>query len=152
MGKHWEVIYFINNILLGLKRTCFSIAKDMPPCMNCLLIEMGEMACYQERCPDCGRIPPGRKKAKPPDLFKKLVGKRLSTRKPSKSTAMMMMEAGIRTNQLVHIPDSLPQLQNGQGYPRQSQGYSRQSSNEKTFKVNGEHGSVPRHLQQDSMV
>ena len=87
--------------------------------MNCLLIEMGEMACYQERCPDCGRIPPGRKKAKPPDLFKKLVGKRLSTRKPSKSRAMMMMEAGIRTNQLVHIPDSLPQLQNGQGYPRQ---------------------------------
>ena len=29
--------------------------------MNCLLIEMGEMACYQERCPQCGRIPPGGK-------------------------------------------------------------------------------------------
>ena len=30
-------------------------------CMNCLLIEMGEMACYQARCPQCNRIPPGRK-------------------------------------------------------------------------------------------
>ena len=26
-----------------------------PPCMNCVLIEMGEMVCYSERCPDCGR-------------------------------------------------------------------------------------------------
>ena len=24
-------------------------------CMNCILIEMGEMVCYSERCPDCGR-------------------------------------------------------------------------------------------------
>ena len=144
-----------------------SIAKDMPPCMNCLLIEMGEMACYQERCPDCGRIPPGRKKVKPPDLFKKLVGKRLSTRKPSKSTAMMVMEAGIRTNQLA-FPDSLPQLPDGQGYPRQAgfpdslpqngQGYSRQASklmesnSDKEFSVNGGPSSLSRHLQQDSMV
>merc|ERR1719186_422355 len=54
--------------------------------MNCLLIEMGEMACYQERCQECGRIPPGRKalpgkKAKPPDVFKKLVGRKLSAKK-----------------------------------------------------------------------
>ena len=27
--------------------------------MNCLLIEMGEMACYTARCPECGRLPPG---------------------------------------------------------------------------------------------
>ena len=54
--------------------------------MNCLLIEMGEMACYQERCQECGRIPPGRKalpgkKEKPPDAFKKLVGRTLSDKK-----------------------------------------------------------------------
>ena len=30
------------------------------PCQNCLFIEMGEMACYQETCPDCGRVPPSR--------------------------------------------------------------------------------------------
>merc|ERR1712240_786821 len=100
------------------------------------------MACYQERCPDCGRIPPGRKKAKPPDLFKKLVGKRLSTRKPSKSTAMMVMEAGIRTNQLA-FPDSLPQ--SGQGYSRQSSKLM-ESNSDKEFSVNGGPSSLSRHL------
>ena len=29
--------------------------------MHCQLIEMGEMACYQEFCPHCGRIPPSRR-------------------------------------------------------------------------------------------
>merc|ERR1719412_1292520 len=31
------------------------------PCLNCRLIEMGEMACYTERCPQCGNVPPCRK-------------------------------------------------------------------------------------------
>ena len=30
-------------------------SRSQPPCMNCVLIEMGEMVCYSERCPDCGR-------------------------------------------------------------------------------------------------
>ena len=30
------------------------------PCQNCNLIGMGSMACYQEFCPDCGKIPPNR--------------------------------------------------------------------------------------------
>ena len=34
--------------------------KDMP-CLNCRLIEMGEMACYQERCPQCDKVPPCKK-------------------------------------------------------------------------------------------
>ena len=38
------------------------------------------MACYQERCPHCGRIPPGRK-AKQPSGLRRLVGRRLSGRK-----------------------------------------------------------------------
>ena len=29
--------------------------------MNCLLIEMGEMACYQEKCPQCDKVPPCKK-------------------------------------------------------------------------------------------
>ena len=33
---------------------------DMP-CLNCRLIEMGEMACYQERCPQCDKVPPCKK-------------------------------------------------------------------------------------------
>jgi len=33
------------------------IGKDLP-CLHCQLIEMGEMACYQDFCPHCGRIPP----------------------------------------------------------------------------------------------
>ena len=28
------------------------------PCVTCQLIEMGEMACYNEVCPGCGRVPP----------------------------------------------------------------------------------------------
>lgn len=32
------------------------------PCQNCHLIEMGSMACYQGKCPECGRLPPGAKK------------------------------------------------------------------------------------------
>ncbi|TRY72145.1 hypothetical protein TCAL_10607 [Tigriopus californicus] len=31
--------------------------KEMS-CLNCRLIEMGSMACYQELCPQCGRPPP----------------------------------------------------------------------------------------------
>ena len=31
------------------------------PCLNCRLIEMGEMACYQERCPQCHKVPPCKK-------------------------------------------------------------------------------------------
>ena len=46
---------------IRLSHFYFSISKDQTPCMNCLLIEMGEMACYQERCPQCGKIPPGGK-------------------------------------------------------------------------------------------
>ena len=116
--------------------------------MNCILIEMGEMACYQERCPECGRIPPGRKKAKPPDLFKKLVGRKLSTKKPTKSTATMVMEAGTKTSQLA-FPESLPQLQNGQGYPRQSSElYS--TKYDKRYTAIGGPGFGQR--QEDSMV
>ena len=68
---------------------------SMPPCMNCVLIEMGEMVCYTgqrpikresllkcfvtpEKCPDCGRIPPGRRK-KPKERFKRF--RKLSVRK-----------------------------------------------------------------------
>ena len=48
--------------------------------MNCLLIGMGEMACYQERCPQCGRVPPDRKdlsskNIKQPEVLKKLTQK-----------------------------------------------------------------------------
>ena len=41
---------------------CFS--GRLPPCLNCILIEMGEMACYQDCCPQCGRVPPSRLQAK----------------------------------------------------------------------------------------
>ncbi len=36
------------------------------PCLNCRLIEMGEMVCYEGKCPQCGRPPPGAKKPLPP--------------------------------------------------------------------------------------
>jgi hypothetical protein len=38
--------------------------KDLP-CLNCRLIEMGEMACYTERCPQCNNVPPCRKELYP---------------------------------------------------------------------------------------
>merc|ERR1712059_116557 len=37
--------------------------KDLP-CLNCRMIEMGEMACYQSVCPDCKRPPPGGRRDK----------------------------------------------------------------------------------------
>ena len=36
------------------------------PCQNCKLIEMGSMACYGDKCPDCGRPPPGKKPSAQP--------------------------------------------------------------------------------------
>ena len=30
------------------------------PCLHCQLIEMGEICCYQEFCPHCGRVAPGK--------------------------------------------------------------------------------------------
>ena len=47
---------------------CVRIPKDDEvtlglPCQNCKLIEMGSMACYGDKCPDCGRPPPGKKAA-----------------------------------------------------------------------------------------
>jgi len=63
-----------------LKEESFA-SKNQPPCMNCVLIEMGEMVCYSERCPDCGRIPPGRRK-KHQERLKKLIGKKTSAKRP----------------------------------------------------------------------
>eukprot|EP00095_Tigriopus_kingsejongensis_P008666 maker-scaffold72_size415059-snap-gene-1.16 protein:Tk08666 transcript:maker-scaffold72_size415059-snap-gene-1.16-mRNA-1 annotation:"ring finger membrane protein" len=37
------------------------ITKNDLPCLNCHLIEMGDMACYEELCPQCGQAPPGKK-------------------------------------------------------------------------------------------
>ena len=39
-----------------------ALREDLP-CQNCKLIEMGSMACYGDKCPDCGRPPPGKKAA-----------------------------------------------------------------------------------------
>ena len=33
--------------------------REEMPCLNCRLIEMGEMACYADTCPQCHRAPPG---------------------------------------------------------------------------------------------
>ena len=74
-------------------------SRSLPPCMNCVLIEMGEMVCYTgilkiifgaaekyltfvlvEKCPDCGRVPPGRRK-KPKERIK--LFRKLSARKPA---------------------------------------------------------------------
>ena len=37
------------------------LGKDLP-CQYCNMITMGDMVCYQEFCPECGRIPPNRKR------------------------------------------------------------------------------------------
>ena len=66
--------------------------------MNCLLIEMGEMACYQERCPQCGRIPPGRK-ALPGKKFKTIVGRTLSNKQHANNNSSVNDE--LRTHPAV---------------------------------------------------
>ena len=62
--------------------------SGQPPCMNCVLIEMGEMVCYTEKCPDCGRIPPGRRK-KTKERFKRF--RRLSARKSDQKQRQQVM-------------------------------------------------------------
>ena len=54
----------MNNLpyLNNNKQASFLRSKQDLPCLNCQYIEMGEMACYQETCPDCGRVPPVRQK------------------------------------------------------------------------------------------
>ena len=49
-----------------VKEECAGAGLGLRPCMNCILIEMGEMVCYTERCPDCGRVPPGRRQHRAP--------------------------------------------------------------------------------------
>jgi len=34
-----------------------AMMRDLP-CQNCKLILMGSMACYQGKCPECGKVPP----------------------------------------------------------------------------------------------
>ena len=89
---------------------------SMPPCMNCVLIEMGEMVCYtgqymdervsitdllyfSEKCPDCGRIPPGRRK-KPKERFKRF--RKLSTRKNGQKLRQQQVSAFIRVEMLLN--------------------------------------------------
>jgi hypothetical protein len=130
--------------------------------MNCLLIEMGEMACYQERCPQCGRIPPGRKalpgkKAKPPDVFKKLVSRKLSSKKSVKTNGSVDMETNTRNNQL-EFPNSFPLPQNGHRYvpplEQQLQQHSEQhfTKHDKKYSLKADPVSKRRQLQEDSMV
>ena len=118
----------------------FSITKDLTPCMNCLLIEMGEMACYQERCPQCGRIPPGRKippskKSKPPAVFKKLVGRKLSGKKSVKS---------------VDIKSDIITTQNGKTYVATKQGAKLSQNSYNGDRQGGQHGRWQ--INNDSMV
>ena len=121
----------------------FSFSKDMPPCMNCLLIEMGEMACYTERCQECGRIPPGRKafpckKVKPPEMLKKLVGRRLSGKKSVKVNELVNLSGHLRTSQLGPHSLGRPPSQ----YQHRGEKYS--------LKVDT--ANSRRKVQQDSMV
>ena len=37
---------------------CSARLEGEMPCLNCRLIEMGEMACYAGRCSQCHRVPP----------------------------------------------------------------------------------------------
>ena len=116
----------------------------MPPCLNCILIEMGEMACYQERCPQCGRIPPGRKappgkKSKPPAVFKKLVGRKLSGKKYVKTNGSVDMKTN-QNGSYVPIQDGKSYMtdQNGKIYVTNQNGKSYIPKQTQQFPHNGE--------------
>ena len=125
--------------------------------MNCLLIEMGEMACYQERCPQCGRIPPGRKappgkKSKPPAVFKKLVGRKLSGKKSVKTNGSVDMKTDMVTNQ---NGKSYVTHQNDKSYVTNQNGKSDVTKqNAKSYGNKYFPKAVPsrRQMQEDSMV
>jgi len=57
-----KVAYWTPAYPVAMSNSLFTdsqIGKDLP-CQNCNLIDMGSMACYQEFCPECGKIPPNR--------------------------------------------------------------------------------------------
>ena len=121
--------------------------------MNCLLIEMGEMACYQERCPQCGRIPPGRKapgkKSKPPAVFKKLVGRKLSGKKSVKTNGSIDLKTDTVTNQNAK---SYVTNQNGKSYVTNQNGKSYITNQDgKSYVTNYDWKSyIPKQTQQFS--
>ena len=119
--------------------------------MNCLLIEMGEMACYQERCPQCGRIPPGRK-AVPGKKFKTLVGRTLSAKKADQPNGSVDNEGYLRTNQPT-FQNTFPLPQNGRGHiATQLQNTSEINllNHDQKYNFKAVHGY--RQLQDDSIV
>jgi hypothetical protein len=127
------------------------MSKNMPPCMNCLLIEMGEMACYQERCPECGRIPPGRK-AVPGKKFKTFVGRTLSAKNAGTPNGSVGMEGHLRTNQ-PPFKNNFSHPQNGRGHFATQINHSSEvnvPNGDKNIHYNALHGS--RQLQEDSMA
>ena len=144
--SNWYFIYILHLLYANklLSNAYFRISKDLPPCLNCLLIEMGEMACYQERCPECGRIAPSHQIC----VRSWLVEDCQQQQNTSKPTAAMVMEAWTRTNQLA-FPDSFPPLQNGHGSARRSsdQHFAKQDN---SVTVNGSYGS--NQLKRVSMV
>ena len=73
-------------------------SKTLPPCLNCILIEMGEMACYQERCPQCGRIPPGRRIQPPAET--RLKKNRLTSKES-------IVQQGCHSPYRFNLPESL---------------------------------------------
>ena len=120
--------------------------------MNCLLIEMGEMACYTERRQECGRIPPGRKalpgkKVKPPEMLKKLVGRKLSGKKPVTHNGSVNSESHPRTTNLVYQNSFTKPSQAGQNYSQ-----AQQQPGVLAGKYSYKGGGGRRQLQQDSMV
>ena len=55
-----------NKFFIFCRRQDLQAATSSPPksplfCVTCLMIEMGDMACYTTLCPQCDRVPPGRK-------------------------------------------------------------------------------------------
>ena len=101
--------------------------------MNCLLIEMGEMACYQERCPQCGRIPPGRKvlpdkKVKPPDILNKLAARNLPGPKSNTHSGEVNTEDTASINKQPHTANlptnaQLSRIKSGYGKNRVKDGF-----------------------------
>ena len=94
---------------------------------------MGEMACYQERCPQCGRIPPGRKvlpdkKVKPPDILNKLAVRTLPSQISNTNSGQVNTEVTARTNkqpQTGNLPtyDQQSSIRSGYGKNRVKDGF-----------------------------
>ena len=107
---------YIFKLLLHRRRNPKTPSPSPPTevnyCVTCLMIEMGDMVCYTALCPQCNRVPPGRRDLSPERRQRERkrkysfkMGRKHSVefvKEKEVSTKLSQSSAGGKTNKLTH--------------------------------------------------